>query len=151
MSLDEVAQMHERLGLRSDRLLPSGTRAGGLFPYTGIWMFVIGIPVLLLFFVAIRSAATSSAPSSGEAFARIAIGLSLTALGAMLFDLIGNLMFYRRGSPFPSVEETSSCSEQPSSCGAASTCCAHTGCGSAFTPAKETSKSVLRCVRRSYR
>ena len=31
MSLDEVAQIHERLGLRSDRLLPSGTRAGGLF------------------------------------------------------------------------------------------------------------------------
>jgi hypothetical protein len=105
MSLDEVAQIHERLGLRSDRLLPSGTRAGGLFPYTGIWMFVIGIPVLLLFFVAIRSAATRLRRSPG-AFARIAIGLSLTAVGAMMFDLIGNLMFYRRGTAFPVIEES---------------------------------------------
>ena len=68
-------------------------------------MFVIGIPVLLLFFVAIRSAATRLRRAPG-AFAKIVVGLSLTAVGAMLFDLIGNLMFYRRGSPFPVIEES---------------------------------------------
>jgi hypothetical protein len=105
MSLDEVAQIHERLGLRTDRLLPSGTRVGGVFPHTGIWMFVIGIPVLLLFVVAIRSASARLRRAPG-AFARIAIGLGLTAVGAMFFDLIGNLMYYRRGSPFPALEES---------------------------------------------
>jgi hypothetical protein len=104
LSLDEVAQIHERLGLRSDRLLPNGTRAGGPFPYTGIWMFVVGIPVLVLFAIAIRGAAARLQRAPG-AFTRIAIGLALTAVGALLFDLIGNLGFYWRGSVFPPIEE----------------------------------------------
>ena len=103
LSLDEIAQIHERLGLRSDGLLPSGTREGGVFPQSGIWMFVIGIPVLALFAVVIRSAA-SRLRSAPRAFTKIAVGLALTAFGAMGIDLLGNLL-YRRGSRISTLEE----------------------------------------------
>jgi hypothetical protein len=105
LSLDEVAQIHERLGLRSDRLLPSGTRAGGPFPYTGIWMFTIGIPVLILFAIAIRGAAVRLRQVPG-AFTKIVVGLALSAFGAMLFDLIGNIGYHHRGLGLPAIEET---------------------------------------------
>jgi hypothetical protein len=104
MSLDEVGQIHERLGLRSDRLLPSGTRAGGPFPYTGIWMFAIGIPVLILFAIAIRGAAMRLRRTPG-AFTKIATGLALSAFGAMLFDLVGNIGYHHRGLGLPVIEE----------------------------------------------
>ncbi|MFN2384908.1 MAG: hypothetical protein ABR576_01220 [Thermoanaerobaculia bacterium] len=48
MSLDEVAQIHEPLGSRVDALLPGGSRQGSLFPRTGIWMFLLGPPFLLV-------------------------------------------------------------------------------------------------------
>jgi len=48
LSLDEVAQIHERLGSKSDVLLPGGSRAGSLVPRTGIWMFLLGPPFLLV-------------------------------------------------------------------------------------------------------
>lgn len=47
LSLDEIAQLHEKLGSRSDRLfLPAGRQASP-FPRTGVWMFLIGVPFFL--------------------------------------------------------------------------------------------------------
>ncbi len=48
LSLDEVAQIHEWLGKRSDALLESGTRVGSPVPRTGIWMFLLGPPFVLV-------------------------------------------------------------------------------------------------------
>jgi hypothetical protein len=48
LSLDEIAQIHERLGNKSDVLLPGGSRKGSLVPLTGIWMFLLGPPFLLV-------------------------------------------------------------------------------------------------------
>jgi hypothetical protein len=48
LSLDEIAEIHEWLGARSDVLLPSGSRKNTLFSITGIWMFFIGIPFSVL-------------------------------------------------------------------------------------------------------
>lgn len=48
MSLDEVAQIHEWLGRKSDALFATGTRHGSLVPVTGIWMFLLGPPFLIL-------------------------------------------------------------------------------------------------------
>jgi hypothetical protein len=48
LSMDEVVSIHEWLGARSDILLPHGTREHTLFSATGIWMFVLGIPLLLV-------------------------------------------------------------------------------------------------------
>ncbi len=47
MSMDEIAEIHEYLGYESDVLLPGGDRKQTPFGYTGIWMFLIGVPFLL--------------------------------------------------------------------------------------------------------
>lgn len=41
LSLDESAQIHEYIGLKSDALLPTGRRSDTLFQETGIWMFLL--------------------------------------------------------------------------------------------------------------
>jgi hypothetical protein len=48
MSLDEVAQIHEWLGRKSDALLAAGTREGSFVPVTGIWMFLLGPPFVIV-------------------------------------------------------------------------------------------------------
>jgi hypothetical protein len=48
MSLDEVARIHESIGNKSDVLLPGGSREDSFFPRTGIWMFLLGLPFLLV-------------------------------------------------------------------------------------------------------
>jgi hypothetical protein len=44
LSIDEIAQIHEWLGGKSDRWLPGRNRENIMFRTTGIWMFLIGIP-----------------------------------------------------------------------------------------------------------
>ncbi len=48
LSLDEVAQIHEWVGTKSDFLFVHGTRMGSLFPATGLWMFVLGLPFIVV-------------------------------------------------------------------------------------------------------
>jgi hypothetical protein len=48
MSMDEVAQIHEWLGTKSDALFANGTRRGSLVSETGIWMFLLGPPFLIV-------------------------------------------------------------------------------------------------------
>ena len=45
LSLDEIAQIHEMIGFRTDVLLPGGDRRHSIFGQTGVWMFVLGIPI----------------------------------------------------------------------------------------------------------
>lgn len=47
LSLDEIAQIHEWIGNKSDQLLATGTRKGSLLGHTGIWMFLLG-PLFLI-------------------------------------------------------------------------------------------------------
>ncbi len=47
-SIDEVALIHEWLGIKLDNfILPSGKRKDTFFTETGIWMFALGVPVFL--------------------------------------------------------------------------------------------------------
>lgn len=48
LSLDEVAQIHEGLGLKSDVLLAVGAREDSVVVRTGIWMFLLGPPFLIV-------------------------------------------------------------------------------------------------------
>lgn len=48
LSLDEVAQIHEWLGRRSDRVLLPAGREESFLPETGTWIFVIGVPFFIL-------------------------------------------------------------------------------------------------------
>jgi hypothetical protein len=47
LSMDEVVEIHEWLGGKSDFLLPGGTRRYTIFWSTGIWMFLLGVPFFL--------------------------------------------------------------------------------------------------------
>jgi hypothetical protein len=47
LSLDEVASFHERLGSALDVLLPGGQRVNTIFYKTGIWMFILAVPLLV--------------------------------------------------------------------------------------------------------
>jgi hypothetical protein len=49
LSMDESTEIHEWMGYKSDSLLPGGDRKNTPFYYTGIWMFLIGIPFLIGF------------------------------------------------------------------------------------------------------
>ena len=55
LSIDETAEIHEWLGQRSDALLPGGHRRNTPFWYSGVWMFLLGIPFLAFLLVLIRS------------------------------------------------------------------------------------------------
>ena len=53
MSLDEVSQIHEKAGLLTDVVLQGGERENTAFHKTGIWMFFIAVPVLLIMVIAV--------------------------------------------------------------------------------------------------
>jgi len=55
LSLDETAGIHERLGLASDVLLPGGSRTNTRLGYTGIWMFLLGAPFLIMMLILLAS------------------------------------------------------------------------------------------------
>jgi len=46
LSFDEYCGFHEWVGRVSDKWLNNGDRSGTMFHYTGIWMFVLGIPLI---------------------------------------------------------------------------------------------------------
>ena len=48
LSLDEVAMIHEWIGQLSDSLLPTGHRSATALSRTGIWMFLLGVPFLVV-------------------------------------------------------------------------------------------------------
>lgn len=46
LSMDETCGLHEWIGMKTDVLLPGGSREDTAFSVTGIWVLVLGIPVL---------------------------------------------------------------------------------------------------------
>ena len=48
LSLDEIAMFHETIAAGSGRFLPGGSVSGTPFSRTGIWMFLLGVPFLIL-------------------------------------------------------------------------------------------------------
>jgi len=89
LSLDEVAEIHEKLGSFSDRLLPMGSRQNTPFKETGIWMALLGIP-----FVVLLSALTLSVrgylQQAPGAFFKIVLGMLVMLTGAMGFETLSN-------------------------------------------------------------
>jgi hypothetical protein len=90
LSLDEVSEIHEWLGKMSDGLLAGG-RAGSALPQTGIWIFLLGIPFVLLMgslLVAVR-AYFGRAP---DALRKIVLGLAVMLAGAIGVEVLSNLV-----------------------------------------------------------
>lgn len=90
LSADEVAQVHEWLGQRSDALLPDGTRHGTFFRETGIWMFVIGVPFLIALLASLYVLRDyfSAAAGASKLFVR---GVLILLFGAIGIETLSNI------------------------------------------------------------
>jgi hypothetical protein len=92
-SLDEIAQLHERVGYRLDVLLPDGDRANTPFGYTGIWMFVVGIPFLVLMF-GVWLKITPYFKGNNRVGYKMLAGLLIFVGGACGFETLANFQPY---------------------------------------------------------
>lgn len=91
MSIDEISQIHEWIGGKSDFLLPGGSRANTIFPHTGIWMFLIGIPAICL---AIYLLSIFKATIKGRkvTFAKLFLGTTIFLLSATGTEILSNFV-----------------------------------------------------------
>ena len=90
-SLDEVATIHERLGNKLDIFLPGGSRQNTLFSTTGIWMFAIGFPFVVLVGFLFLSVRTYFCRTPG-AFTKIVLGMAITLAGALGIETFANFV-----------------------------------------------------------
>jgi hypothetical protein len=97
LSLDEVAEIHEWVGRKTDVLLPGGARDNTLIRETGIWMFVIGVPFIALF-VALISSIRIYFQRAPDALVKISLGMLIMLAGSVGFETLTN--FVARGSMY---------------------------------------------------
>jgi hypothetical protein len=90
-SLDEVAQIHEWLGDKSDILLPGSDRANTPFFHTGIWMFVLGLP-FLAFFVALILSMRAYFRRAPGSLVRMFAGMAVMLAGTIGFETLHNFV-----------------------------------------------------------
>lgn len=90
-SLDETAGIHEFIGYLSDGLLPGGDRDNTMFHVTGIWMFVLGIPFILIF-VAIVLSIRHWFKGARGALTKIVVGVFVALAGALLVEVAANFV-----------------------------------------------------------
>lgn len=91
MSLDEVAQVHEKIGVLSNAAVTNGALDQTMFPKTGYWVIVVGAPFLLVvigLFSAIRSYLTHP-PYLIRMFL---IGLCIMMIGALGVETLHNFV-----------------------------------------------------------
>lgn len=90
-SIDEIAELHEWLGYKLDVLLPGGDRRNTPFWYTGIYMFVVGVPVLVAGLALIVSLRRYFASAPGV-LRLLAGGFALMMLGAAGIETVANFV-----------------------------------------------------------
>lgn len=100
-SVDEVAQIHEGLGRRTDIMLPGGTRKDTPFAHTGIWMFVLGVP-FIIFFGWLAYSVRVYFRRTPSAFVKIVLGVAIFLTGAIGIETLSNLVV--PGSAFDILE-----------------------------------------------
>ncbi|MDH3601613.1 MAG: hypothetical protein OEU26_18530 [Candidatus Tectomicrobia bacterium] len=91
MSLDEVAQVHEKIGVLSHAALTNVDLEQTIFPKTGYWIIVVGVPFLIVvmsLFSAIRSYLTNP-PHLIRLFL---IGLCIMMIGALGVETLHNFV-----------------------------------------------------------
>ncbi len=91
LSIDESTEIHEWMGYKSDSLLPGGDRRNTPFYYTGIWMFLIGIPFLIGFTSLLTALRRYFHPTPG-AQAKILIGSLILVGGATGVETAANFI-----------------------------------------------------------
>lgn len=100
LSLDEIAQLHEKLSIGVSGKVGSGQGA-----LKELWLPALGIPLLIVLGVATRRAksAFDGAPGSLRA---LVLGLGVFGLGAFGIEPITSLVFRTSGPAYVWVEET---------------------------------------------
>lgn len=91
-SLDEIAQIHERLGFAADALMSNGSRHGTALWSTGIWPFVIGIPAIALMAMAVRGTRHIFLARAPRALVLVIVGFAVMFSGALGVELASNLV-----------------------------------------------------------
>ena len=93
LSVDELAQIHEWVGFKSDALLPGHDRLNTIFPYTGIWMLLFGIPFVAGFFGIIFMLRRYLNTVPGV-LPKFLLGFAIFAIGATLIEILSNYVIY---------------------------------------------------------
>ena len=94
MSADEIVQMHEWFGLKSDYWFSMGNRRATPFPMTGIWMFVLGLP-FLIFFLFYTYTLKKYFSVNQSSINKLIIGMIVMLTGALGFELLSNFIDVR--------------------------------------------------------
>ena len=86
-SVDEIAEIHERLGAAADALMSGGTRHGSALWSTGLWPFVVGIPVIATLAVMVRGTRHIFLARAPRALALLIVGFVVMFTGALVVEL----------------------------------------------------------------
>lgn len=91
-SVDEIAEIHERLGAAADTLMSHGTRHGTALWSTGLWPFLIGIPVIAMLTVVVRGTRHIFLARAPHALGLLIVGFVVMFTGALVVELGANLL-----------------------------------------------------------
>lgn len=92
LSIDEATQTHEWLSTKIDRwLLPTGDRADTSLPFTGVWIFVLGLPTLAVIVGLIRYTRAYFL-ARPEVASKMILGVCLFLAGALGVEALANFM-----------------------------------------------------------
>ena len=86
-SIDEIAEIHERLGFATDALMSSGSREGTALWSTGLWPFVIGIPAIAAIAVVVRGTRHIFLARAPRALLLLIVGFIVMFTGALVVEL----------------------------------------------------------------
>lgn len=91
-SIDEVAEIHERLGFAADALMHNGSRDGTALWSTGLWPFVIGIPAIAMLAVAVHGTRHIFLERAPRSLVLLIVGFFVMFTGALGVELASNLI-----------------------------------------------------------
>src|ERR1044072_5183885 len=91
-SVDEIAEIHERLGFATDALMSSGTREGTALWSTGLWPILIGIPAIVAIAIVVRGTRHIFLARAPRALVLLIVGFIVMFTGALGVELIANLV-----------------------------------------------------------
>lgn len=90
-SVDEVATLHEHLGVLTDALLPNHTRDDTPFIHTGLYFVILGIPFIILF-IGLIAAVRPYLARYPTGFLKIVVGFAMFMFAAGGLDALSNFV-----------------------------------------------------------
>jgi hypothetical protein len=91
-SIDEVAQIHERLGSVANDLMINGPLGVAELWATGVWPLVVGVPAIAVIAIIVRGTRHVFLARATRALALLVVGLAVMLTGAVLVELGVNLL-----------------------------------------------------------